>query len=539
MPFIKLRKLKMDSNGRILSGSAGLIDTQYVPGKACHSKQVQRENLGKVVWLSESRRSGLFYSPHRGLVEYSADTDSFKEVEKDDFRLPDDSYFPAPPVHTIFGDAFFITSYLKESAVLKALNGAFSDKKALQRVLVHIVHSIAKDGSHINCEDFTARSFLRYLFPDISPYSLKSDTPYFESLGRDETRLAFFRAFIKEMRKENRNFGRACYVDSTPLPNDITDNPFNALCCHGLNSSEIQIRLVMVLDDETDLPVWYDIIPGNVLDLNTILDVMEDVKVSLDIEVDSLVLDAGYASKEVIEAYHNGTEKGIIVRCPAKRGYHTQTIYRQVKDMIPKGKYEFVRNRHVYFGVRKEVTLFGQPVYYYVYVDKNTALQRHRDELMKKPEKFEQMSDKDKDWQAVKPGFFILISNYDLTPSELLDRYFDRVDVELSFRSSKEYLKLLPLGKWTDLTVRGKILSDVISLIVYCGMRSRTAPSGNSMTSLLGKASSLMCFTDQKGIAHIEAPSRQVKDLASLLKIKIPGTLKVSNFRKKLLTESR
>lgn len=338
------------------------------------------------------------------------------------------------------------------------------------------------------------------------------------------------------MRKQNPEFGRGCYVDSTPLPNEISDNPFNALCCHGAGSAMIMTRLVMVLDEQTDLPVWYDIIPGNVLDLNTVLDVMEDVKVSLDIEIESLVLDAGYACREMFDTYHIGTEKKIIVRCPFKRGYHAQTIYTQVKNMIPKGKYEFVRDRHLYFGVKKRVELFGVPVYYYVYVDKNNALQRHRDALAKDPERFEQMKDKEKDWEAVRYGFFILISNYDLSPAELLDRYFARVDIEMAFRTIKEYLDLLPLSKWTDLTVRGKILSDIISLIVYNGIRVGTAPSGNSVSSLLGKASSLMCTTDQKGTTHVETPDKQVKELASLLKIKIPGTMKVSSFREKLLT---
>lgn len=57
------------------------------------------------------------------------------------------------------------------------------------------------------------------------------------------------------MREIHPDFGKGCYVDSTPLPKDIDDNPFNALCCHGVSSSEVQSRLVLVLDDETGLPV--------------------------------------------------------------------------------------------------------------------------------------------------------------------------------------------------------------------------------------------------------------------------------------------
>lgn len=90
-------------------------------------------------------------------------------------------------------------------------------------------------------------------------------------MGDDKIKVKFFTTFVSEMRKNNPQFGRGCYVDSTPLPNDITDNPFNALRCHGIASSSMQIRLALVLDEKTGLPVWYDIIPGNILDINTII----------------------------------------------------------------------------------------------------------------------------------------------------------------------------------------------------------------------------------------------------------------------------
>ena len=48
----------------------------------------------------------------------------------------------------------------------------------------------------------------------------------------------------------------------------------------------------------------------------------------------------------------------------------------------------------------------------------------------------------------------------------MLDEYFCRTNIETAFKTDKEYLKLLPLCKWSDLTVRGKILSDVIDSIL-------------------------------------------------------------------------
>ena len=118
-------------------------------------------------------------------------------------------------------------------------------------------------------------------------------------------------------------------------------------------SSEVMPRLILVLDEETGLPVWYDIIPGNILDINTVMMIVNDVADILGIEIDSLVLDAGYVSKELIGAFHIGTEKTIIGRMPVRKAYPFKTLCWEVKDLIGKGKYAFVRKHHAYFGIKK------------------------------------------------------------------------------------------------------------------------------------------------------------------------------------------
>ena len=143
----------------------------------------------------------------------------------------------------------------------------------------------------------------------------------------------------------------------------------------------------------TGLPVWYDIIPGNVLDINTVMTIVNDVADTLGIEIDSLVLDAGYVSKELIGAFHIGTEKTIIGRMPARKGYPFKTLY-----LIGKGKYAFVRKHHAYFGIKKKIDLFEKPVYAYVYVDQYNALKRFSDYLVDHEDEYAELKVKDKDW---------------------------------------------------------------------------------------------------------------------------------------------
>ena len=531
MAFIRTQKLIRSDNGSIKSGSAEIIDVQYVKNARFHSKQVVCERLGRIVFLSEDKKDGIFLSPTRGLVEYNALTDAFSDVDRDDVRITGLDLFPDPEIHTVFGDTYLLFMFLKNSGLIDVLRTVFPKDSNYERLLCHILHGILRDGARISCDDFIAKSFASYVLTDIPQQSLRSDTEFFTIMGDDHTRLSFFRTFIAAMRKTDPEFGKGCYVDSSPLPNEIDDNPFNALSCHGIASSSDQIRLILVLDEQSGLPVWYDIIPGNVLDINTIMNVVADVAESLDIQIDSLVLDAGYVSQKLIHAVHIGSEKTMIGRMPARKGYPYKTLYWQVRSMIGKGKYQFVRKKHIYFGKRIEIEVFGEKEYAYVYVDQNNALQKLRDYRITHEEEYQAMKDRDQDWYTVKFGYFVLLSNREETPEQLLTEYFERTEIETVFKTSKEYLGLLPLSKWTDTTVRGKILHDIIDTIILLKLREKILPSGVSVSELIGKTQSLMCFLSRNRKVTVETPSKQVKQYYNLFKVNIPAHLELNEFK--------
>ena len=535
MAFIKAQKIVYDDSGRIISGSASVVDAVYVrTGGSAHSRQQVREKLGRVLYLSADRKTGVFLSPTRGLVEYDSVSDSFSPVEKDDPRINGETLFPQTEIHTVFGDAYLFLNFLEKCGLLSVLRSVFPKDEEYERVLCHILHGILKDGSRISCDNFIRKSFASYLFPDVPAPSLHSDTRFFGMLGDDHVKMSFFRTFVSAMQKKDPDFGKGCYVDSTPLPNDIDDNPFNALCCHGVAASEVMTRLILVLDEKSGLPVWYDVIPGNVLDINTVMTVVNDVADSLGIEIESLVLDAGYISKELAGAFHIGTEKTIIGRMPARKGYPYKTLYWEVRDLIGKGKYAFVRKHHAYFGFRKEIELFGNREYAYVYVDQYNALKRFSDYLSEHEDEYAELKVRDKDWMTVKFGYFVLVSNLDLSPKDLLTEYFGRTDIEVVFKTAKEYLDLLPLSKWTDSTVRGKILHDIIDTTALLLLRKSMRQSGMSTSEIIGRCQSLMCCRRKDGTITVETPSKQVKEYYKIFSCNVPAHVKEESFRKEL-----
>ena len=118
MAFIKSQKLVRDDNGNIIGGSAAIIDTQYGNFGSYHAKHTVRERLGKVLWISNDRKSGIFLSPTRGLVGYDAARDEFSSVEKDDPRLNGTDAFPSTQIHTVFGDAYLLFAFLEKAGLI-------------------------------------------------------------------------------------------------------------------------------------------------------------------------------------------------------------------------------------------------------------------------------------------------------------------------------------------------------------------------------------------------------------------------------------
>ncbi len=560
MPWIRIQGLKRDAAGRITAGTATVVDTEYVQGGKHHSKQVTREKLGRPLALADDRRSGIFRSLEGGIVSYDADTDSKEVLEMDDPRLEGLIETISLDVHTVFGDGYLFLNYLKNMGLIPVLREVFPAESDFQRCIAHLYHAQMRNCARDRCDHFVRKSFVGYAVPGILNSSLATDTRFFDMMGDDITRMAFFKAFVDLRRSSNPDFGRCCYVDSTPLPNDIDDNPFNAFSSHG--DSGIQSRLVLAADIATGEPVWFKIIPGNVLDVNTLKNITDDVKLSLGVEICEYVLDAGYANETLIREYSlGGAEKTLIrtsangkrvesvviredeelaeseapyktvvVKMPKRNGYGHMDMFDSVKDLLNNGKYDFAREKHSYFGRRREVCLFGQRMYAYIYVDHQNALSGYNDYMRDHSAEFEGLKDKEKTWRKYSSGFFVLLSNIRESPKEMLDRYFGRCYIETIFKTAKEYLQLLPLKKWDARRVYGKMLADMISTIVYLSMRKDLLSVGLALTEVPTITQSLMCSLGGDGIVRIDPPNAQVKKVYRVFGIRLPNQFPLEEF---------
>lgn len=131
MAFIKVQKLVMNDDGTIASGSAAICDTIYGNFGSYHAKHRVRERLGKVLFLSQDRKSGIFLSPTRGLTAYNALSDSFQSVDPNDERIKSFNIAFMPEIHTVFGDTYLLLEFLEKVGPVERFSIRFSEKIGL------------------------------------------------------------------------------------------------------------------------------------------------------------------------------------------------------------------------------------------------------------------------------------------------------------------------------------------------------------------------------------------------------------------------
>lgn len=88
------------------------------------------------------------------------------------------------------------------------------------------------------------------------------------------------------------------------------------------------------------------------------------------------------------------------------------------------------------------------------------------------------------------------------------------------------------MSKWTDITVHGKILNDIINTTVLLLLRRFIGESRLSTSEIFGRCQSLMCCRKKDGTITVEKPCKQVKEYYKLLCLNVPAHVKEDLCRK-------
>jgi len=277
-------------------------------------------------------------------------------------------------------------------------------------------------------------------------------------LSDEHLQRRFFEMYLK-----NVTTSGGIAIDSTGLPNQI-DFP---LCEWGHHNGVIEkeTRLILTVDIEEKMPLYFRAVAGNINDVNTLeTTILEMQKQGIQTKIS--ILDAGYCSETNITALYNA-KISFLMRLPRGRKLFKDLIT-QFSESLETKENIVTYHKRAMFIKRVEVDLHGKKGFAYMVLDpvrRGNEIQK----IMLKQQEGENSAENDFNTQNC--GKMILISDKKLTENEVVPLYYSRQVAEQLFGISKDDLNILPIRTHSEETFRGYMFLNFLVLAVYMNFK--------------------------------------------------------------------
>ena len=225
-----------------------------------------------------------------------------------------------------------------------------------------------------------------------------------------------------------------------------------------------------MLDQENKTPLFYRLLPGNIVDVSTLQTTISELK-AMGVDNSFVLIDAGYFSENnMIDLFERKID--FLTRMPAGRKIYNSIIINHASDTEALNNSYLIGSRS-YFAMSLEIDLYGHQAYAYMILDP----ERKAKEIKEIQQKYcndpsERDANKDR-LEFLSCGMMILVSSKKIPVSEILQSYYLRQSIEQVFGYAKSELNLLPIRNHNDKTVRGYLFFQFLLLIFYLRIRER------------------------------------------------------------------
>ena len=316
--------------------------------------------------------------------------------------------------------------------------------------------------------------------------------------------------FSREFITEISGTSGEVVIDSTGLENEI-DIPLTE---YSGKNGQNETKLILIVDRVTHMPLYFRLVAGNIVDVSTLETTFSLVQ-NFGLNPTMAIMDAGYYSSDNVKAL--GKAKiGFLSRLPAGRKLYSDVIL-QTKDSIENPEnIVFYNNRTLYIQ-KVKVDLYGYKGVAYVCQDIK-EIGKRMDHFLKgaKEDKLTNSEISDK---MPFVGKFVLVSNKDLGPDELLPLYYSRQKAEAIFGFSKSRLDILPVRVHSLQNLKGYIFLSYIAMLVSLEIQNKLRGLC-TFDEALKVAHNQFCEIFDHNFVPLE-PNRRLKDIYECLGIMV------------------
>ena len=489
------------------------------PGKSIRQKdgrvtKTGQIHLGKVI----SKEKQIFWTRNRGYYHFNVETLGFEPVDPkdipDNFVENDNSRKPLPVI-VDFGDSYFLDHLIKGINYDKVIDSiGYNNLDSLYAMIFYYVldSGVAKDMNI-----WFKQNFVSYLFPKANIASQRI-SELLAKIGNPEVKRRFLKEHIKYVTK---NVGQelSILVDSTGLPNSCS-LPITRVSNHG-GDVNIEFRLIAVVQKTTGIPIYYEYVHGNVVDVSTLNRILLMLQ-ELGHKVDYCAGDSAYSCPSLIERLVLSGIDFMTRLNPAYDMYkqavneHYEELMNDANNLVRYGDrvVKIVKIKSV-VAHDKET---NEEVYGYIYLC--CDMMARMGKTMRKLN----IATKDKTKTGAELlelcdslGVFAIISTKDLPNEQILPEYYMRSSVEQYFDFGKNYAHYLPVAKHNIETVEGHLLLSFIATFFFVLIKNRLGIVDDQYIEIPSVQKDDLNATDDLESVEMEIGQGEKKHLAKIL----------------------
>jgi hypothetical protein len=498
---------------------------ELVYGTLCTPKRENNKKINNEKWLGRviDKEKQIYYTKELGYYKFLSDL-SIQKLSSDDFKYYADadnlkntkkgliikSKLEKNRQIIDFGSTFVIYEYIKKSNFESLFN--FNSIQERDTFLSLIAYLIVDSGGYSFANEWWENNYLKFIYPYADLRSQRI-SELLVKIGKESFFRNFFDNYLNYIkRSETKN---NILIDSTGLQNAIKRpyaiiNNHNGMICN-------EIRFISVVDKVTGIPIYYRHVPGNVIDVNTLKNTLFELK-EYDVNIDMLILDAGYYSEEnLTELYDNNIS--FMTRMAPRHKLYGLLVKKYAPNIINSENFVLYGDRKL-FIIKDSVTLFKNQISAFTYIccDEDTKHNEFKEYMNKYDPKLitnEQFAD-----DLLRQGIFIIISTIDLSINDVIPCYYTRQSVEQFFDLLNNDIDLLSLHTYNGKTFSGHLIICFIATIIYFSIDKELKKKGISFNSALKSLKFLhgRIYND-KILPSI--PTKEINDIFKALKIKL------------------
>lgn len=488
------------------------------------AKRVNGKKINVTEWLGRviDKNKGFFYTNKKGYYKFTPEygyenidqdlVTQYTMISKDGKDKPKSSN-KNPSIINI-GGIYIFDEFIKSTKLDQIIGTAYLDD--LDTLFSLILFRLLNKNCNKYAYNWWNETYAKFIYPNATLDSQRI-SDFLVKISEDANITNFFKnylTYIKQIAPKSN-----ILIDSTGLQNSIKI-PITAINNHnGIINNEI--RLIVVFDKSSGYPLYYKHVPGNTVDVTTLISVINELK-EYNIDINQSILDAGYYSEgNLIELCDNNIP--FLTRMIQNRTLYKSLLTKYIPDIEKSENMVTYKNRTLFIQkVPIKITENQYDALAYVCLD-NDRYSQDRTGYFKFVKKNELTNDKLQN-DMISFGSFILLSSFDLQIDELLPCYYSRQGIEQMFDYLKNEIDILPIRNHTEQTVAGHIfVSFLASLVYFCidnTLKKNNFPLSSTIDSL-----NRHCGHIYKDKIIIDSPSKIVNDVSKALKVKIPNKI--------------